>query len=223
MKIRGFFEACILLGLACVAAMAQSNQGSITGTVHDQTGAVVPSAAIEVRNAATGILLSGGASDTGNFSIPVPAGTYELSVTVGGFKKYVQTGIPVVEGQATRRDVQLQVGQAAEVITVTDTAPLLKTETGDVSYAVKSNLANQLPVLSLSGTGGALGNIRNPLSMATVLPGVQYSPIGFQTLVVNGLPANSQTIMIDGQDASPTYGAASARIVARAASTRLKP
>ncbi len=204
MNIKGLLGVCVLLGAASLSAFAQSNQGSITGTVRDQTGAVVASAPIELRSAGTGAILSGGTSETGNFSIPVPAGNYEMSVSVTGFKKFVQTGIPVVEGQATRRDVQLQVGQAAEVITVTDTAPLLKTESGDVSYSVKSNLVNQIPVLTLSGTGGALGNIRNPLSMAVVVPGVQYNPNGFQTMVVNGLPANSQTVMIDGQDASPT-------------------
>jgi hypothetical protein len=185
-------------------AFAQLNQGSITGTVNDPTGAVVPNASIAVRNTNTGASFSAGATSTGNFVVPVPAGSYEMTVAVPGFKTFVQTGIPVVEGTATRRDVQLQIGQVSEVLTITDTAPLLKTESGDVSYRVQSNLVNQIPVLNLSGTGGALGNIRNPLSMATVVPGVNYNPNGFQTMVVNGLPANSQTVMIDGQDASPT-------------------
>jgi hypothetical protein len=123
---------------------------------------------------------------------------------VAGFKKFVQTGVPVVEGSATRRDVALEIGQQTEVVTVTDSQPLLKTEGGDVSYRVTTQLANQIPVLQLSGTGGAIGNIRNPLAMATLLPGVNMNPNGFPTLSINGLPANSQTWTIEGQDATPT-------------------
>jgi hypothetical protein len=202
----------LLAVLSATPAFPQANLGSITGTVRDQSGAVVPNVPVEVRNAGTGAVFQSGTSATGNFSVPVPAGTYELTVTVPGFKQFVQTGIPVVEGQATRRDVQLEIGQASEVITVTDTAPLLKTEGGDISFRVTTDLANQLPVLQLGGATG-LGNIRNPLAMTTLLPGVNYNTTGFQTLTINGLPANSQTWMIEGQDATPTLwrGVTSAR------------
>ena len=197
-------KVCLsLLFAVCANVFAQANQGSITGTVRDQTGAVVPNAAIEIRNMASAAVFAGGASATGNFTVPVPSGSYELTVSVTGFKKFVQTGIPVEEGAATRRDVNLEVGQVTEVLTVTDQAPLLKTESGDVAYRVSANLANQLPVLQVSG-GAGLGNIRNPLSMAVLLPGVNFDAGGFDTLVVNGLPANTQTWMIEGQDATPT-------------------
>jgi hypothetical protein len=197
--IANVLGSCVL----AATAYAQVNLGSITGTVRDQSGALIPNAPVEVRNTGTGAVYSGGASETGNFVVRVPGGTYELAVSVPGFRKFVQTGIPVVEGTATRRDVQLEVGQATETITVTDTAPLLKTEGGDVSYRVETNLANQLPVLQLGGATG-LGTIRSPLAMTQLLPGVDYQPQGFGTLVVNGLPANSQTWTIEGQDATPT-------------------
>ena len=107
----------VLALLACTSAFAQANRGSITGTVSDQTGAVVPSAPVEARSVETGAIFRGGASATGNFVIPVPSGSYELSVTAAGFKKFVQTGVPVIEGQATRRDVKLELGAVAEVTT----------------------------------------------------------------------------------------------------------
>lgn len=64
--------ACLLLfGLA---AYGQGNLGSITGTVTDPQGGVTPNATIDVRNVDTGALFRGGASSTGNYVIPVPAG-----------------------------------------------------------------------------------------------------------------------------------------------------
>jgi hypothetical protein len=141
--------------------------------------------------------------------ITVPQGTYELNVNVPGFKAFQQTGIPVIEGQASRRNVRLELGQATEVITVTDQQQLLKTESGEISYRVTSSLVNQLPVLPLGAAGG-MGNIRNPAYMMTVLPGVSYATaantpgVFFQTMTVNGLPANSQTITLEGQDATPS-------------------
>ena len=192
-----------LLIATCLSMFGQANQGSITGTIRDQTGAVVPNAPVQVRNTQTDAVITGGASETGNFVVRVPSGTYEITISVAGFKQYVQTGVPVVEGSATRRDVELELGAVSDVITVTDTAPLLKTEGGDVSYRVTTQIANQLPVLDLGGATG-LGRIRSPLAMTQLLPGVDYQPNGFGTLVVNGLPANSQTWLIEGQDATPT-------------------
>jgi hypothetical protein len=194
---------CALLVFAAATLFGQANLGSITGTVKDQSGAVIANAPIEIRNASTGAVISAGTSATGNYSVPLPAGTYDLSVSVPGFKQFVQRGIPVVEGQATRRDVELELGQVSETVTVTDTAPLLKTEGGDISYRVTTNLANQLPILQLGGAAG-LGTIRNPLQMTQVLPGVNYNTTGFQTMMINGLPSNSQTWTIEGQDATPT-------------------
>jgi len=145
MQINGFSRLLAVffaLTVACSTLLGQANQGSITGTVRDQTGAVVPSAAIEIKNSATGTTITIGSTETGNYSAPLPTGTYEITISVTGFKKFVQTNIPVVEGSATRRDIALELGAVSDVITVTDTAPMLKTEGGDVSYRVATNLAN---------------------------------------------------------------------------------
>jgi hypothetical protein len=80
-----------LLFLTVVTAFAQSDRGTITGTVSDPAGAVVAGAAIEARNTETGAVYPVAASNTGNYTIAeVPAGTYEVTVTVPGFKKLVR-------------------------------------------------------------------------------------------------------------------------------------
>lgn len=199
-------RSALLVFLATGALFAQSNQGTITGTISDPAGAVVPAAQIEVRNAATGVVYRGGTSATGNYVLAVPTGTYEITVTAQGFKKFVQSQVQVTVATDTRKDIKLDLGTSSEVVTVTDTAPLLKTESGEVSHLVTISDVNQLPVLTISGGGisqvGGMGNIRNPLQTATLLPGVSFS--NDSALVVNGMPSNSEAIRIEGQDAAGT-------------------
>ena len=196
-----------LVFLTAAALFAQSNQGTITGTVSDPAGAVVPAAQIEIKNSETGVVYRGGTSATGNYVLSLPAGTYEISVNAAGFKKFVQQNVAVVVATDTRKDVKLELGNANEVVTVADTAPLLKTESGEMSHLVEITDADQLPVLTIGGgaVGAAanpngLGQIRNPLQIATLLPGVSFS--NDNAMVVNGLPSNSEAISIEGQDAT---------------------
>src|SRR5215467_1616908 len=120
----GKFTAFSLL--TAVTLVAQSNQGTITGTVSDPAGAVVPTAQLEIRNTETGVVYRGGTSGTGNYVIAVPAGTYEITVNATGFKKFVQQNVQVISATDTRKDVKLEIGAATEAVTVIETAPLLK-------------------------------------------------------------------------------------------------
>ena len=143
--------AAAIVVLAGATAFAQSNQGTITGTISDPANAVVPGAQIEIKNVDTGVVYRGGTSTTGNYVLAVPSGTYEISVTAAGFKKFVQQNVTVVVATDTRKDVKLELGNANEVVTVADTAPLLKTESGELSHLVTISDVDQLPVLTISG------------------------------------------------------------------------
>jgi len=113
-----FSTTVAALFLTAVSAFSQSNQGTITGTISDPGGAVVPAAMVEAKNQQTGVVSRAGISATGNYVISVPAGTYELTVAVPGFKKFVQQNVPVVVATDTRKDIALEVGQNTEVVTV---------------------------------------------------------------------------------------------------------
>jgi hypothetical protein len=104
--------AAAIVFLASANLFAQSNQGTITGSISDPAGAVVAAAAIEVRNVETGVVFRGGTSATGNYVISVPAGTYEITVNVAGFKKFVQQNVQVIVASDTRKDISLEVGTA---------------------------------------------------------------------------------------------------------------
>ena len=103
----------------CAPVFAQSDRGTITGTISDPAGAVVTGAPIEAKNAETGATYQAASSATGNYTLPqLPAGPYQLTVTVTGFKKFVRQNIVVSVASTFRVDVSLEVGSATESVTV---------------------------------------------------------------------------------------------------------
>ena len=87
---RIFVGICLLL-LTVSFASAQSDRGTITGTVSDATSAVIPGASVVVTNAETGAKYETVSTETGNYTLTqVPPGVYQLSVELPGFKKYVR-------------------------------------------------------------------------------------------------------------------------------------
>src|SRR6516165_210410 len=188
------------LSLFCSAVVAQSDRGTITGTISDPAGAVVASATVEARNDATGAVFQVASTNTGNYTLSqLPAGDYAMTVTVPGFKKFVRQNITVSVAGTVRIDAVLEVGSATESVTITEAAPLLKTESGELSHNMTTDRVDNLPVINL-GYGSGVGNVRNPLQAINLIPGSAFA--NDNTLRVNGLPANTQSIRIEGQDAT---------------------
>src|SRR2546425_12305553 len=105
MKFRSLLVV-VCLFLSVVTGFPQSDRGTITGTVSDTTGAVIPGVAIEAKNVQTGAVYQAGSSETGNFTLAqLPAGTYELSATLPGFKRFVRPGVIVSVATVLRIDV----------------------------------------------------------------------------------------------------------------------
>ena len=141
------------MALAASGVFAQSDRGTITGTVTDPAGAVVANAAVEARNTATGVTYQAASTSTGNYTIAqLPVGTYDVSAAVPGFKKYIRQGIAVGVAEVLRIDLALEVGAATESVTVQADAPLLRTETGDISHQIKANTMDLLPILGIGAS-----------------------------------------------------------------------
>jgi hypothetical protein len=192
--------ALTLALLMSVAAIAQTDRGTITGTITDPAGAVVAGAAVEAKNEGTGAVTQVASTNTGNYTLSqLPAGNYEITVLVAGFKKFVRQNITVQVAGTLRIDVPLEVGAATESVTVVEAAPLLKTESGELSHNVTTDRVDSLPVINL-GFGAGVGNVRNPLQAINLIPGSSFA--NDNTLRVNGMPANTQSIRIEGQDAT---------------------
>src|ERR1700680_2741495 len=84
----------------------QGDRGTITGTVSDPAGGVVANASLQDRNVETGSVVQAATTTTGNYTFSqLPAGPYELAITVPGFKKYTRTGLTVQVAETLRIDV----------------------------------------------------------------------------------------------------------------------
>src|SRR6476646_7820129 len=143
------FLAVLLCTISLLGVLsAQTGNGTITGVVTDPTGAVVANAPIEVKNTATGVVFRAVSTDTGNFTIPqLPLGSYELTTTVQGFKRYNRQNITLAAAQTLRLDIPLEIGASSEAVTVSAESTLLQTETGDLSHNITISQLNNLPLL----------------------------------------------------------------------------
>jgi hypothetical protein len=137
---------CLLLGLA-PGAFAQVDEGSITGTIQDSSGAVVANAHVTLTNTDQGIKLEALTGSNGSYTFnPVRIGHYSLSVTAPGFETTTQKNIVVAIAQNVLVNVQLKLGAATETVTITDTPPALQTEDASVGQVVNEQTVNSLPL-----------------------------------------------------------------------------
>ena len=213
--------AVVLCLVASVAALGQSDRGTITGEVADPAGAVVANAPIEAKNTETGVLYQAATSTTGNYTlVQLPAGNYEVSVSVAGFKKYVRQNIAVAVAQTVRVDVTLEVGAATESVTVTEQSSLLKTESGELSHTIEAQRVIDLGILGIGGSFSSSQGMRFYMSELPLVPGT-YSNSGFTIGArVNGAPTGTQRTQIDGMDATNQINAVQAGVSASVDATQ---
>ena len=194
--------ACLVV--VASLALGQGGSGTITGTVTDPGGAVVPGATVEARNTETGSVFLAESTNTGNYTISqLPIGNYVVTVKVQGFKTYTHTNLALAATQVIREDIGLQVGNAAETVTVTAETTLLKTETGELAHNVTLEQMNNLPLRGVGLASNGPDGIRNPFNAVLSLPGsASYNLPGYNLGNFNGQTTQA-SIRIEGQDATP--------------------
>jgi hypothetical protein len=137
----------ICLALAFLPAMAQTTTGSIVGSVTDNSGAVVPGAAIVVLNTDTGSTNKTATDSSGNYVVtPLPVGHYSVTVEAKGFKKSVSGGITLNMQDRIGVNVVLELGQLTETVEVAAAAPALQTDTSYLGQVVDSKTIVDLPL-----------------------------------------------------------------------------
>lgn len=195
-KLRGVALAVLLSAAAIVAvapahhaAFAQTNiSGDIAGTVVDPSGASIPGATITAKNAQTGQTLTAISGGNGSYRIAsLRPGTYRLSITAKGFET-TTLDVPVSAGVVSSGDVKLTVGQGSTSVEVTESEPLLHTESADIATTFSMQQVQSLP------------NPGNDLTfIAQTAPGaVMNTQGGYGNFAIFGLPATSNTFTVNG-------------------------
>ena len=128
-------------------AFGQVDEGSITGTVTDTTGALIPGAQVTLVNTDQGITMQTRTSATGGYTFsPVRIGHYTIKVTGKGFETTTQTNLTVQVAQVLQVNVTMKAGAATETVEVTSAPPLLQTEEASVGQVIDQQEVNALPL-----------------------------------------------------------------------------
>ncbi len=138
---------------ACAQVWAQS-LAKLTGTVTDNTGAVVAGAKVTARNVTTGVVSDAATNESGVYQFPfLPPAEYEVDCELQGFKKAVRSGV-VLETATTRSlDFTLEVGAVTESVQVNATVPLLESETSSVGQFIERTTVMNMPLESRRTAG----------------------------------------------------------------------
>ncbi|MGA7569088.1 MAG: carboxypeptidase regulatory-like domain-containing protein [Terriglobales bacterium] len=164
MRIRFLYAIVVLLAASSAANLYAQDTASLMGTVRDASGAIVAGAQVTVSSVEHGIKRQTTSNTDGEYAesaLPAP-GTYDVTVTAKGFRKFEAAGVVLNVAQKSRVDVTLQVGTANTEVTVeATTAPQVQTESSELSGTVTGKEISQLQL-----------NGRNFTQLVTLVPGV---------------------------------------------------
>jgi hypothetical protein len=189
---------CAVLMLAFsvqIFAQAGIDMGGVTGTVKDQTGAIVQKAECTLTNVDTATSQKAISTSAGAYVFTqVTVGTYSLKVAAKGFEDSVVNGIIVHLGNTVTEDISLHVGAASVSVTVTSAAPLLQAQDASLGTTIDSTAATELPLF-----GGSAG--RSFMSLITTVPGVQFTGSTTSgTFLINGVQSGAVDVRVNGAD-----------------------
>jgi hypothetical protein len=148
-KLLGSAMLCIAIGLlfVCPGLQAQQYLGSITGTITDSTGAVIPGATVTAVNAETHFTTAVTSNANGAYNLAfLNPGTYSLKVQATGFSPMAAEDVPLVAGASKSVNFSLKVGQAAgEKVEVTSSVPLIDTSSANLQTTISQQEAVEMP------------------------------------------------------------------------------
>jgi hypothetical protein len=192
-------------------AYSQDFRATLTGRVTDATGGGIPGVNVDVRNVGTNQTASAVTDEAGNYRVPLlRPGSYEVSAEQPGFKKYVRSGVELAINQIATVDIQLEVGELYQQITVTGGAEILELSNADRGGIVDNQQVRELPL-----------NARNPFMLGMLVAGVNFNGASIwqrpfdngaiAEWTINGSQSRGNEFLLDG---APNNGQAGGNNIA---------
>ena len=183
--------ATLFLMLSAMALFGQSERGTITGVVHDSSGAVVPNAKVTIVSQSTNVSLAMTTNDAGEYTAPsLQAGTFTVRIAKEGFRTSELRGLALDAAQTVRADATLEVGSSTQAIEVMASAVQLQTEDAKSSTIIQNKLVNDLPLV-------VGGTVRTPFDLASMAPDAKNLG-GDNGFMLGGGQAASYGTSLDG-------------------------
>src|SRR5258708_4761094 len=175
-----------------MGAFAQVQNGQLSGTVTDPSGAAIANAKITVTNPAIGFSASGMSNGAGNYTVKeIPVGTYKVTIEASGFKTVSNSDVSINAGTIAHVDTKMTLGQQREIVEVTGAAAQVNTEDSKLATTVTATQINNLPL-----------NGRNVFDLMQMSTGaVNVTGVDFEnghSTVVNGVREDFNGFLING-------------------------
>lgn len=209
----GFLFAVIalcLIALGTPSLIAQSDTGSIAGTVVDSTGAAIPGAAVNATNIDNGMKLSAVSNESGEFNIlAVPRGHYAVQAVAPGFER-AMANVTVTVTRTQSVGFTLKPAGAAITVEVTGAAPLIDASNATIGATIEGRQVTQLPLngrnfsnlalLTPGVTRGAYGDVASGGGSSNMTETNRNNESGAAAISVNGLRPQADNYILDGVD-----------------------
>jgi Carboxypeptidase regulatory-like domain/TonB dependent receptor/TonB-dependent Receptor Plug Domain len=199
MAIRSLFALLLVFALCAPLALAQVNSATISGTVRDASGAVLPGVSVAIQNQDTGISRTVITNETGRYTAPaLGLGSYQVTAQLQGFQSQVHSGLALTVGREAVVDFTLSVGTVAQTVEVKGEAPLVELTNANMGGLVDDRTIREMPL-----------NSRSWDTLAYMVPGVvKYgtanadfnSGSGANKFSVAGSRSYSNSFLLDGTD-----------------------
>src|ERR1700736_5008075 len=207
MLTRLFGKKCILTAwifalvtihiLGTGQAYAQVSGATLTGTVKDSSGAVIPNAQVVITDVATGVSRTVSPGSAGLYIAPnLLPGTYEIHVSAMGFSTAVQKGVTLTVGAQQVLDFTMQVGQMAQTVEVTTEAPTVELTSSELGATVNSTTVRELPLNGRSWTD--LANLQPGVVAATSHTKIDVNRGYGAQLSISGARPQQNNYRLDG-------------------------
>src|SRR6058998_2197931 len=188
----------VLVSLLFITPGIAQTTATISGSVRDGTGALIPGASVTAKNVETGITRTTTTDEQGRYQLlNLNVGRYEIDVSLSGFQTAVRSGIVLAVGDRTVVNFTLQVGQVAEKVEVTAQAPLVDTTTSSVGGIIEtSQIVNLLNGRSFD----ELAQLQPGVTVAK-FAGVGTMQSGYTTKIsIRGARPEQNSFLLDGTD-----------------------